>query len=92
MYIVRDHKRMGSFTSAPKIANDDNQDDDVIFEDIRTEEDIKERCKNELAALPDRIPRLFNHVRAQTATNSNSIRLLQWNILSQCKLKTKKKT
>jgi len=85
LYIVRDYKRMGSFTSAPKIANEDVQDDDVDFEDIRTEADMKEKCKRELAALPDRIPRMFDHARAQTATNSNKIRILQWNILSQCK-------
>ncbi|KAI9565563.1 hypothetical protein GHT06_009355 [Daphnia sinensis] len=74
LYLVR----MGSFTSAPKMVNDDVQDDDVDFEGIRTIEDMKQRCRKELAALPPRIERNFPSEKP-----ANSIRLLQWNILSQ---------
>lgn len=61
------------------MVNDDVQDDDVDFEDIRTAEDMKQRCRKELAALPPRIERHFPSDRP-----ANTIRLLQWNILSQC--------
>lgn len=70
---------MGSFTSAPKMVNDDVQDDDVHFEGIATVEDMLQRCRKELAALPIRIERNFPRDRP-----AGSIRLLQWNILSQC--------
>ncbi|XP_046447618.1 nocturnin-like isoform X2 [Daphnia pulex] len=69
---------MGSFTSAPKMVNDDVQDDDVDFEGITTVEDMLQRCRKELAALPIRIERNFPRDRP-----AGSIRLLQWNILSQ---------
>jgi hypothetical protein len=70
---------MGSFTSAPKMVNDDVQDDDVDFEGIHTVEDMLQRCRKELVALPPRIERNFPRDRP-----ADSIRLLQWNILSQC--------
>lgn len=62
------------------MVNDDVQDDDVDFVGIRTVEDMKQRCRKELAALPPRIERNFPSERP-----ANSIRVLQWNILSQCK-------
>lgn len=61
------------------MVNDDVQDDDVDFESIRTAEDMQVRCKKELATLPDRIERIFQHDKP-----NKSIRVLQWNILSQC--------
>ena len=70
---------MGSFTSAPKMVNDDVQDDDVDFEGIHTVEDMQLRCRKELADLPARIERNFPRERP-----AGSIRVLQWNILSQC--------
>ena len=75
--------RMGSFTSAPKMVNDDCQDDDVEFSDNETFETIHDRCRDELKELPARIERHFPKTRS---TNENSIRVFQWNILSQCKL------
>lgn len=61
------------------MVNDDVQDDDVDFDNISTVEDMQQRCRKELAALPPRIQRNFPHERP-----AESIRLLQWNILSQC--------
>lgn len=61
------------------MVNDDVQDDDVTFEGIHTIEDIRERCRKELSELPPRIERNFPQDR-----NADSIRVLQWNILSQC--------
>lgn len=74
--------RMGSFTSAPKMVNDDCQDDDVEFGGIETFEALRDRCRDELKELPARIERHFPKARS---ANENSIRVFQWNILSQCK-------
>ena len=61
------------------MVNDDVQDDDVDFTGILNAEDMLQRCRKELAALPARIERQFSHDR-----RPGSIRVLQWNILSQC--------
>lgn len=76
--------RMGSFTSAPKMVNDDNQDDDVDFETVRSEEEMKERCRMELTGLPECIQRPWP-ITSRKSSDPKSIRLFQWNILSQCK-------
>lgn len=77
-----DDCRMGSFTSAPKMVNDDSQDDDVDFSGICTPHALRDRCRDELKELPARIERHFPKPRSG---NENSVRLFQWNILSQCK-------
>lgn len=74
-------RRMGSFTSAPKMVNDDHQDDDVEFGAIETFEALRDRCRDELKELPARIERHFPKART---SNASTIRLFQWNILSQC--------
>lgn len=74
---------MGSFTSAPKIINEDTQDDDVDFTAVQSSEDMRQRCRQELALLPARIQRDFTRPRSEDV---NTIRVLQWNILSQCKI------
>ena len=42
---------MGSFTSIPKVAGSDNQDDDLQFPET-TVQDLLERCKVQLQDLP----------------------------------------
>jgi hypothetical protein len=42
---------MGSFTSIPKVAGSDNQDDDLQFPKT-TVQDLLERCKVQLQDLP----------------------------------------
>ena len=79
---------MGSFTSAPKIMNGDVQDDDVDFSCVATQAEMKTRCQTELVSLPPLIQRQFRHVRIPSASPdiaAEPIRVLQWNILSQCK-------
>lgn len=81
LYLVR----MGSFTSAAKIMNDDVQDDDVDFSCVTTHAEMKTRCQTELVSLPAMIQRQFRRVRIPSANDAGAepIRVLQWNILSQ---------
>lgn len=39
--------RMGSFTSAPKIANDDAQDSEVVFPARLSRDELLQRCHSE---------------------------------------------
>jgi len=79
LYLVR----MGSFTSAPKMINDDVQDDDVDFGGISTQQEMKDRCQQELGSLPPMIQRHFTRIRPSVSGDPSVIRVLQWNILSQ---------
>lgn len=81
---------MGSFTSAAKIMNDDVQDDDVDFSCVTTHAEMKTRCQTELVSLPAMIQRQFRRVRIPSANDAGAepIRVLQWNILSQCMIQS----
>ncbi|XP_054721892.1 nocturnin-like isoform X2 [Uloborus diversus] len=77
--------RMGSFTSAHKILNEDTADNDLIFNNISSWDDLRLRCEEELSFLPPKINRNFQkRAGKKDANESNSqIRVMQWNILSQ---------
>ncbi|GBL82558.1 Nocturnin [Araneus ventricosus] len=79
--------RMGSFTSAPKILNDDTADNDLILPTSFTWDDLRLRCEEELAGLPPKISRNFQKVKYSSKNEYKidelKIRVMQWNILSQ---------
>ncbi|XP_075545741.1 NADP/NADPH phosphatase nocturnin isoform X2 [Dermacentor variabilis] len=76
--------RMGSFTSAPKIANEDQADCDLEMEQQRsvTREELLARCREELRSLPPQLKRNFTG-RYQEQPGPETVRVLQWNLLSQ---------
>ncbi|XP_077559961.1 NADP/NADPH phosphatase nocturnin isoform X3 [Haemaphysalis longicornis] len=76
--------RMGSFTSAPKIANEDQADCDLELETQQptTREELLARCRRELQSLPPQLKRSFTG-RYQEKPGPETIRVLQWNLLSQ---------
>lgn len=75
---------MGSFTSAPKIPNEDSGDEDVEFPCSMTWQDLKELCKEKLAAFPETLPRTLVDMGW---FGKERIRIMQWNILGQGKKK-----
>lgn len=77
-------RRMGSFTSAPKIANEDKADSDLELEPEleATRAGLLERCRRELASLPPQLKRSFTG-RYQPQPGPETVRVLQWNLLSQ---------
>ncbi|GIY96936.1 nocturnin [Caerostris extrusa] len=77
--------RMGSFTSAPKILNDDTADNDLVLPSSFNWDDLRIKCEEELAGLPPKIDRDFRKVRGSSTNESDElkIRVMQWNILSQ---------
>lgn len=79
-----DTNRMGSFTSAPKIANEDKADSDLELEPQleATRDSLLERCRRELASLPAQLKRSFTG-RYQAQPGPETVRVLQWNLLSQ---------
>ncbi|XP_015908367.1 nocturnin isoform X3 [Parasteatoda tepidariorum] len=77
-------KPMGSFTSAPKILNDDTADNDLLLQNVSTWEDLHLRCQEELSCLPPKITRSFKNVKNSSQNTSDTlIRVMQWNVLSQ---------
>ncbi|XP_076360021.1 nocturnin-like isoform X2 [Tachypleus tridentatus] len=94
MYLVR----MGSFTSTPKIMNEDKEDNDLDITEEVTREELMLKCKEELSHLPLLIKRSFHNLRGPPAPSceseestvdgvrphvQESIRIMQWNVLSQ---------
>lgn len=77
-------RRMGSFTSAPKIANEDQADCDLEMEPQHpiTREELLARCRQELQSLPPQLKRSFTG-RYQEQPGPETVRVLQWNLLSQ---------
>ena len=77
---------MGSFTSMPKIIPAAESDDaDVAYpsgkEDLPS---FLSRCSAHLASLPPPIERRWRrNVEAATANEGETVRVLQWNVLSQ---------
>jgi nocturnin len=83
--------RMGSFTSSPALVSPDSQDAELLFLP-GPQQELLERCEQELKELPSPLLRRFRQYSGQN-TNLNleksgkeetsSIRLMQWNHLSQ---------
>ncbi|KAL0280748.1 UNVERIFIED_CONTAM: hypothetical protein PYX00_001957 [Menopon gallinae] len=74
---------MGSFSSTPKIENPDSEDDDVIpTYQPSSREELIDRCRNEIEEC-GRPPLLLRHFR-RLVGDSPFVRVLQWNVLSQC--------
>lgn len=76
--------RMGSFSSTPKIEHPDSQDDDIIptFRPS-SQQELFDRCRNEIESCgrPPLLVREFRRLGGESAF----VRVLQWNVLSQCK-------
>jgi len=75
---------MGSFNSAPKILNEDTQDDDVELPPKMGCDQLLSHCRAQVEP-PPLLDRRFKHLQPETETQSSSktIRILQWNLLSQ---------
>jgi len=80
LYLVR----MGSFTSIPKVAGSDNQDEDLEFKQTTVTE-LLERCNAELREFPSAFERRFQKKVGFVASeqSEDTIRIFQWNQLSQ---------
>jgi len=75
---------MGSFTSAPKLLNEDSEDDDVTFPAEMTSEEMGQHCRHQLTGLPPLLTRdLTTYHSSSGDDDSDSIRVMQWNALSQ---------
>lgn len=75
--------RMGSFTSAPKILNEDTQDADVELPAHMSREELLQHCRQQLENLPALVKRSFRRLRPQFGDTSEGVRVLQWNVLSR---------
>ncbi|KAK9500837.1 hypothetical protein O3M35_002024 [Rhynocoris fuscipes] len=88
---------MGSFNSAPKILNEDSQDNDLLLPERMTKEDLLAYCSKQLqgsgASLIPRTFRTLSVLNSSPKINKSheivpindkaGIRVLQWNLLSQ---------
>ena len=72
--------RMGSLTSIPKTLCVDHQDEDISFPPTNAT-NLLPRCKTELGKMPNPIKRKF--IRKSLAKTKDTIRIIQWNHLSQ---------
>ncbi|XP_076039771.1 nocturnin-like isoform X2 [Oratosquilla oratoria] len=89
LYLVR----MGSFTSTPKIANTDHQDDNLQVPADLSQEQLLAWVKSHLVDLPSLPPRKYLTLPSNSPTRTpegenplsaaNPIRMMQWNVLSQ---------
>jgi len=77
LYLVR----MGSFTSIPKVAGSDNQDDDLEFSNT-TRQELLERCQLLLQEFPKPFERK-RRVNSECLESPGKLTILQWNQLSQ---------
>jgi len=77
LYLVR----MGSFTSIPKVAGSDNQDDHLKFPSTTTK-DLLERCGTHLKGFPLPFEREIQRISG-VVDSGETIRIFQWNHLSQ---------
>lgn len=78
LYLVR----MGSFTSKPRVSSEENPDADLEFPPTSSEE-LLARCRTELKGFPAKIERSWRRQEDSAGQNS-TVRVLQWNHLSQC--------
>ncbi|XP_018898393.2 nocturnin isoform X2 [Bemisia tabaci] len=84
-------KRMGSFSSAPKILNEDTQDNDVDLPEKMSREELIDHCEQKLEGSPRLVRRKFTPVHNMNGnledkdknSDDERIRILQWNVLSQ---------
>jgi hypothetical protein len=74
---------MGSFTSAPKILNEDTQDADVELPARMSRDELLQHCHQQLENLPALVKRSFRRLRQQVDDNSDGLRVLKWNVLSR---------
>ncbi|XP_013790299.1 nocturnin-like [Limulus polyphemus] len=86
IYLVR----LGSFTSTPKILNNDTADNDVDIPEHSSREELLKRCEKELEHLPPPIRRSFHYFDGSRVSSEEiphckpqAIRVMQWNVLSQ---------
>uniref|UniRef100_A0A0A9ZEV0 Nocturnin n=1 Tax=Lygus hesperus TaxID=30085 RepID=A0A0A9ZEV0_LYGHE len=89
LYLVR----MGSFSSSPKIMNEDTQDNDMSLPEDMTKEDLLRYCSSQLQgasvlnrrfrSVPDYHDATYKHHDLPHVKDPSSIRILQWNLLSQ---------
>jgi len=80
MYLVR----MGSFTAIPKAKGEANPDEDLDFPETSIPQ-LLARCRTELSGLPPPFQRSFrpNSSVGKAPKSRPSLRVLQWNQLSQ---------
>lgn len=74
---------MGSFTSAPKILNEDTQDGDVELPLRMSRDELLQHCHQQLGSLPALVKRCFRRVQGQFGSTPDGVRVLQWNVLSR---------
>jgi hypothetical protein len=74
---------MGSFTSAPKILNEDTQDGDVELPRRMSREELLQHCHQQLGTLPALVKRRFKRLQAPFDSAPDGVRVLQWNVLSR---------
>lgn len=78
--------RMGSFTSAVKIQNDDTQDNDLAFPDQISRQELLQHCQKQLAHLPAPIKRSFR--RANDTDEDMGLKYMKLNSISKGNIKT----
>uniref|UniRef100_T1J2V4 Nocturnin n=1 Tax=Strigamia maritima TaxID=126957 RepID=T1J2V4_STRMM len=80
---------MGSFTTTPKILNEDMQDNDIDIPLSCTKDLLLKICNQNLHGKPSILHRKFKYTDANTkyfyptAPNNTMVRIMQWNILAQ---------
>lgn len=74
---------MGSFTSAPKILNEDTQDADVELPSRMSRDELLQHCHQQLGNLPPLVKRSFKRLQGQSGDTPDGVRVLQWNVLSR---------
>ena len=76
--------RMGSFTAIPKAKGEANPDGDLDFPESSIPQ-LLARCRGQLAGLPSPFQRSLrpNSIVASKGKSRSSLRVLQWNQLSQ---------
>jgi hypothetical protein len=75
--------RMGSFTSAPKILNEDTQDGDVELPPRMSREELLQYCHQQRGDLPALVKRSYKRLHGQFGNAPDGVRVLQWNVLSR---------
>ncbi|XP_014243825.1 nocturnin [Cimex lectularius] len=84
--------RMGSFTSAPKILNEDTEDNDVQLPDKMSKEELLKYCSSQIGGSillqrPFKSAGIVNLANYKSEVpplkDPSSVRVLQWNLLSQ---------
>lgn len=90
-YLQVVHYVMGSFSSAPKIPNPDDQDKDIDLPESMSKQELLSFCDRELDSEDKLVERRFTPVSNRGGHNEHivpensdsKVRILQWNVLSQ---------